>query len=344
MENFDVSIIIPVYGVETYIERCINSVIRQDVTTMSIECILVDDCSPDNSMIIAEKIIRSYSGRVKFKISRHEKNQGLSVARNTGMSLASGLFLFFLDSDDYIFDDCIAKLFDVTKRYPDVEVVKGNHEGRIKINIFKISSRLLDNDTLLNFLYMGVIPVMAWNTLIKRTVVQKWSLMFKPGLLYEDNLWSAQLFRHVDRFWFVPDITYHYEDNNNNSITGSQEISIQAKSLPHFIVMVDELLNSYDRRLFVSYTFFVISRLMQMIDLILKDRHIDSSLSNIVFKQRNRLVKYTFQHYRFILVVFELLLYPPFWHLMKCRLFRKNYDRLVKVVYKIAMMCDFLHR
>lgn len=344
MEYYDVSIIIPVYKVETYIERCLNSVMRQDTEAMSLECILVDDCSPDKSMIIAENMIKNYSGGVSFKVLRHEKNQGLSVARNTGMSVATGDYLFFLDSDDYLFDDCLIKLYNATKKYPDLEVVKGNHVGRITINISKIPLSPINNDTLLNLLYMSVIPVMVWNTLIKRTVVQEWNLTFKPGLLYEDNLWSAALFRYVDSFLFIPDTTYYYEDNNNNSITGNQEISIQAKSLPHFIFMVDELLSSYDKQRFVTYTFFVASRLMQMIDLILKDQQIDSNLVKTVFKLRNQLLKYTLKHYRLILALYELLLYPPLWHLMKYRWFRKNYDRLVKVICKIAITCDFFHK
>ena len=110
MEEFDVSIIIPVYGVENYIERCLYSVMQQDSKSVSLECILVDDCSPDNSINIAEKMIKDYSGGIRFEILSHEKNQGLSVARNTGMNSAKGRFLFFMDSDDYITDDCIVKL------------------------------------------------------------------------------------------------------------------------------------------------------------------------------------------------------------------------------------------
>ena len=94
MEEYDVSIVIPVYGVENYIERCLNSVMQQDSKSVSLECILVDDCSPDNSIKIAEKIIKDYSGGIRFEILRHDKNQGLSVARNTGMSSAKGRFLF----------------------------------------------------------------------------------------------------------------------------------------------------------------------------------------------------------------------------------------------------------
>ena len=343
MEEFDVSIIIPVYGVENYIERCLYSVMQQDSKSVSLECILVDDCSPDNSINIAEKMIKDYSGGIRFEILSHEKNQGLSVARNTGMNSAKGRFLFFMDSDDYITDDCIVKLYKEVKEFPDVEVVKGNHVGRIAVNVSRIPSCPLNNDKLLNLLYMSVIPVMAWNTLIKRDVVQNNNLAFKPGLLYEDNLWTAQLFRHVKRFLFVPDTTYYYE-SNNNSITGNGDAAIQAKALPHFIIMVENLINTYDKQHFVEYTFFIISRLMQMVDLILKDQNIESNLVEIVFRQRNQLLRYTFQNYRFVLVIFEFLLYFPLWNLMRFRLFRRYYDRVVKVVYRIAIFFDFLHK
>lgn len=343
MEEFDVSIVIPVYGVEKYIERCLNSVMRQDSKSMSLECILVDDCSPDGSIKIAEKMIMDYSGGIRFEILRHEKNQGLSVARNTGMRSAKGRFLFFIDSDDYITDDCIMNLYKKTRDFSDVEVVKGNHVGRIAINVSRIPSCPLNNDTLLNLLYMSVVPVMAWNTLIKRDVIQNNNLAFKPRLLYEDNLWSAQLFRHVKSFLFVPDTTYYYE-SNNTSITGNGDAAIQAKALPHFIIMVDNLINSYDKQHFITYTFFIISRLMQMVDLILKDQNIDSNLVEIVLKQRNQLLRYTFQNRRFVLVLFELLLYFPLWNLMRFRLFRRYYDRVVIVVYRIALFFDFVHK
>ena len=337
MENYFVSIIIPIYKVEAYIERCLNSVMFQDSSAVSIECVLVDDCSPDNSMIIAKNLIKNYSGTVSFKIISHEKNKGLSAARNTGMKYASGDFFYFLDSDDYISEDCIMHFYNAVMKYPDVEVVKGNHKGRIQINTSKIPSCLLHNKSILNLLYTGVIPVMAWNTLIKRTVINNANLVFIAGMIYEDNLWTVQLFRNVNSFLFIPDVTYYYEENGN-SITGNSCNSIQAKALPHFIIMIDELMSSFDSKHFVPYTFFIISRMMQMIDLILKDRSIDSDLIEVVLNQRNRLLMYTFQNCRFILVLFEFLLYPPLWYLMKLRVFRRNYDSLVKIVYKIAMI------
>ena len=104
-----VSIIIPVYNVEPYIERCIESVLCQ--TYRELEVILVDDSSPDCSMDLARKCIDN-SNRNKLDIIhlRHDHNLGLSAARNTGIEAATGDYLFFLDSDDWITDNCISLL------------------------------------------------------------------------------------------------------------------------------------------------------------------------------------------------------------------------------------------
>ena len=87
------SIIIPVYNVEKYIVNCLNSVANQLYD--DIECIIVDDCSPDNSMIHVASFLEQYEGKIIFKIVTHEKNQGLSAARNSGVKIATGDYLFF---------------------------------------------------------------------------------------------------------------------------------------------------------------------------------------------------------------------------------------------------------
>lgn len=101
MDNIKISIIIPVYNVESYIAKCISSIMTQDLQD-GIECIIVDDCSTDNSILIAEKLIDDYNGNIKFRIIKHPKNEGSSCARNTGIIAASGEYIGFVDSDDYI--------------------------------------------------------------------------------------------------------------------------------------------------------------------------------------------------------------------------------------------------
>ena len=110
-QRITVSIIIPVYKVEAYIERCIKSVVTQEGigSAFNLECILIDDCTPDNSMEIAKEAIKPYEN-IHFICPRHEVNKGCSIARNTGLDYATGEYIMFVDSDDYLFPNCIKTL------------------------------------------------------------------------------------------------------------------------------------------------------------------------------------------------------------------------------------------
>ena len=119
-----VSIIIPVYNVAPYIQRCIESVQAQ--TYKDIECLLIDDCSTDESITIVEKIISECKDSSCFSIIHHNTNQGLSAARNTGIIASTGEYIYFLDSDDSITSDCIELLVHLAVKYPEADYVQGN--------------------------------------------------------------------------------------------------------------------------------------------------------------------------------------------------------------------------
>ncbi len=104
-----ISIVIPVYNVEPYIADCLKSVMRQTYQG-PMECIVVNDACTDKSMTIAKELIAGYEGPIVFKVLRHEKNRGLSAARNMGTVAATGDYLFYVDSDDYLSDDCLEVL------------------------------------------------------------------------------------------------------------------------------------------------------------------------------------------------------------------------------------------
>ena len=118
-----VSIIVPVYNVSEYIERCIYSIISQ--TYSNIECIIVDDVTPDDSIEKCEKIISTYNGKIEFRIIRREENGGLSAARNTGTIASRGDYLFYIDSDDDISSDCIEKMVSFVSDDESIEMVQG---------------------------------------------------------------------------------------------------------------------------------------------------------------------------------------------------------------------------
>lgn len=237
-----VSIIIPVYNVSDYIERCIKSVMNQ--TYSDIECIIVDDATPDDSIDKCEKMIESYDGPIRFSIIHHQKNRGLSAARNTGTNAATGEYLYYLDSDDEIISDCIEKLLRIMVDDNTIEMVQGNHiekKGGNQLVYFKGASsiRLSSNlDVYKHYFNNHHIVCSAWNKLMKRSFVERFKLYFKEGLLYEDRLWIFYVKKHIGNFYISKDITYVYHVRPNSITTQGKNIAV-ANS---FIVLYQDIL------------------------------------------------------------------------------------------------------
>ena len=101
----EITVVMPVYKVEKYVSECLDSIINQ--TFDCFECIIIDDCSPDNSMRLIEEKLAGYKGNISFRIVRNERNEGVSAARNKGIELSRGGYLFFIDSDDMLYENCL---------------------------------------------------------------------------------------------------------------------------------------------------------------------------------------------------------------------------------------------
>ena len=213
---FKVSIIIPIYKVESYIERCITSVLRQ--TYRNLEVILVDDCSPDHSMEIAKKVINENEMRnsgMSFVFLKHEHNRGLSAARNTGINAATGDYLYFLDSDDEITDECVEKLVKEAEE-GGYDAICGNfqfEDGGLNLNNLPTTHwelKSYDRDEILRHLTDGFLFIMACNKLVRRELITTKSLYFKEGIIHEDELWTYLLVNQITSMCVIPDGTYIY--------------------------------------------------------------------------------------------------------------------------------------
>lgn len=240
-----VSIIIPVYNVAPYVEQCILSVIDQ--TYKNLEVIIVDDCGTDESMDIVERVIqengyrsaqncyrsatyRSFSISSSFKILHHEHNRGLSAARNTGIDAATGDYLYFLDSDDWISPECIQLMVEALKGHPDSEIVfaganvtTGEHQwlDYTKKTLTEYSN---DRDWLqLSMLKRYDLGMTAWNKLILRDFVIKNKLYFEEGMIHEDEVWNFLLSRHLRTASFLHKNTYIYNIRSQSITTTSNE-------------------------------------------------------------------------------------------------------------------------
>ena len=223
----NVSLIIPVYNVESYILLCLHSVASQTFQD-GVECILVDDCGSDNSVELARKFCDEYKGNIQFKIVKREKNGGLSAARNTGIENATGQYLYFLDSDDEITPNCLSIMYSKIEKYGDVDLVQGSfyeteQEYRTLSN-YNLPEHTSDRKVIKNFLltYAGDV-VGAQSRLIRRDFLIKHNLFFKDGIIHEDNYWTFFLAKYVTSMCFCPERTY-YHRYNPTSITGNVNI------------------------------------------------------------------------------------------------------------------------
>lgn len=203
-----ISIIVPVYKVEKYIRDCIESVINQDYP--EIEVILVDDASPDGSMVVAGDILAQSQRQDMFRIITHPHNRGLSAARNSGIDAATGDYLYFLDSDDTLAsDDSISVLVNAVS---GCDVAIGNYRG-VKADSSYVSKYsvgcMLQGDDLIRAFVRGDVPITAWNKLIARRYFDH-GLRFKEGILNEDELFSYQLLFRNPKVAMAGIVTYNY--------------------------------------------------------------------------------------------------------------------------------------
>lgn len=235
-----VSVIIPVYQVSNYVERCLKSVMKQTYT--DIECVIVNDATKDDSIEKCERLIEGYSGPITFIILHHNENRGLSAARNTGTDAASGNYLYYLDSDDEITPDCIEKLVSYVIKDDSIEMVQGRYlrisEGEETLGKSD-DVRILSNDEARNqYLNWRKLNYAVWNKLLKRSFVVKNKLYNKEGLICEDLLWTFYLIKHLSNAQLCNDVTYYYHIRPDSILTGgSAEKKGQA-----YVEIFDEIL------------------------------------------------------------------------------------------------------
>lgn len=227
-----ISIVIPVYNVEPYIEDCLKSVAAQTYNG-DIECIIVNDCTPDNSCSIIESFIGDYSGNIQFKLLHHGKNRGLSAARNTGIDAATGEYIYFLDSDDEIAPDCIGHLAEPLKK-KKYDFVIGDYKTVGSDTEFPPllldEGEITTNEEIRSAYFAGKWYMMAWNKLCNLNFIKQNKLYFKEGIIHEDDLWSFQLSCLAQTMYVVREETYIYKIRND-SITNSSLIDKRISSI-----------------------------------------------------------------------------------------------------------------
>ena len=211
-----VSIGIPVYNVEPYIEKCLLSVLNQ--TYQNLEILVVDDLGTDKSMHIVEEMQQSHPLGNNIKIIRHPENRGLGEARNTAIEKATGKYLCFVDSDDYIEPETIEVLLNEAEEYNTDVVLASSRKVVYEKNeevptfTYKKKEVLIGKDVFANYLCQDLrwhIGINAWNILFKLVFLQKNDLRF-AARKDEDALFLSDFYSEVERAVLLPNITYNY--------------------------------------------------------------------------------------------------------------------------------------
>lgn len=208
-----VSIIIPVYNAGQFIEKCIDSVICQTLSEW--ELIIINDGSTDNS---SEKIKLFSDSRIFLY---EQKNAGPSSARNAGIRIARGEYLFFLDADDELTSNCLESLYSLAKK-DNIDFVYGKYRGyNVEFKKDVLYDRKEIKRTLLDYTKVQFAP---HNRLIKRSLVIDNNLFFNEGIkVREDFLWMTFVAKYVTSFAVCRSITY-IRGFNENSLTNDIKI------------------------------------------------------------------------------------------------------------------------
>lgn len=249
-----VSVVVPIYNVEKYLTNCIESLLNQ--TEKNIEIVLVDDGSPDNSGKIADQYAKMYSN---IKVI-HQSNSGLGPARNTGIINSNGIYVGFVDSDDWVDKQMYKNL--VTKALDSkADIVFGGHKDIINGKIARIKPHLLASNTLnnkedilkirknlfghaINDKEVEAYPMRVWTGIYKRSFLLENNLKFE-NILSEDTIFNLEAYKKATIISFIDSTDYCYRQDNQPSIMKSfskEKINQYIK----FLVRLNDIANNED--------------------------------------------------------------------------------------------------
>lgn len=236
----EISIIIPVYNVEKYLNQCLESIYKLDLSNK--EIILINDGSTDNSLNILKEYKEKYSEKT---ILISQENKGLSEARNIGVRSSSGKYILFIDSDDFV-DYKILENFLKEGLYYKEDILMGNSSNyygdRIIKDFYPDRLKNIGEKKGLFFLeerikrkcfYLGV-----WRNLYKKEFLLKNNLFFEKGILHEDNLFTPIAFCLAEKVRYSQKYFYFYRQTNSTSITKSKN----KKRYVDLLIIIEKLL------------------------------------------------------------------------------------------------------
>ena len=242
----DLSVIVPVYNVEAYLKKCVDSLLEQDIAPEDYEIILVDDGSTDSSSGICDGLASLHSNIVVI----HKENGGLSSARNAGIDAAAGKYIQFVDSDDYLLPNVLGSILPHIKR-DNLDILRFNYQNvdsqglafepnRNPKPFVDYSTDICDGLTFLNE-RLGF-ACYAVQFILKTDLVKKSSNRFKEGIFFEDVEWTPRIILQADRIASTDLMVYNYLFRSG-SISRSQSDERKKKVLADQYQLIDSMIS-----------------------------------------------------------------------------------------------------
>ena len=274
-----VTVIVPFYNVENYIEKCLQTLVGQ--TLDDIEIILVNDGSKDRSKIVVDKFLKQYPEKIVYL---EKENGGLSDARNYAIPYAKGEYIAFLDSDDYVEKTMYKDMYELAKK-EDSDMVECNfyweYPDKKKEDVgivYNGKKEMLEK-----------IRVVAWNKLIRKEVLEKSKVLFPKGLRYEDVEFTYKLIPYLDKVSFLKKPCVHYIQregsiSNNQNERNEEIFDILANVIDFY--KANNLYDEYKDELeyvYIRYAFC--SSLLRIVKI--KDEFVQRKLLDLTWEKVN---------------------------------------------------------
>ncbi|MED4224252.1 glycosyltransferase [Neobacillus cucumis] len=302
-----ISVILPVYNVEQYLEDCLNSLLAQ--TFKDFELIAVNDGSTDNSL----SILSEYKSKFKYYELISHENRGLSEARNSGLKHVDGKYIYFLDSDDYLLPNTFENLVKMAEEH-SLDLIKfdanpfSEIQGNFKMSNYDTSNVLNENTLYSKDEYLKAVkrrfmpPV--WLYFIKSSIIMDNKLTFKKGILHEDELFTVQLLKHCNRIMYDSNKYFQrrYRANsimtkslgkNNKSYDSKVEIINLFSDLQRLERSKSEyykFLQSRKNVLYTSLLFYKFNTKSELIKLLVRNSNSNLDLKTFIREFRKRIL------------------------------------------------------
>ena len=272
MKMVEISVIIPAYNVEDYIGDCVNSIMNQ--TFKDLEIICINDGSEDNTL----NILRQFESKDDRIIVIDQENNGVGTARNAGLDAATGEYIYFIDSDDFLDSNALSELYDIAKENEaDLIIFKSQNFNHDPTEPFveeynemeqipsSFKNKLFSFKDMLE--HFTKIDVTIWNKFFKHDLIE--DVRFDEDIIFEDNLFTVDYFFKANRVYFYDKVLYHRRLRPNSIITSASRRHVEGLEVNKRMIKRIKEAGYYDdvkEKLFIKNFTIIIYRFINIDD------------------------------------------------------------------------------